>query len=336
MRNITVISLGGWGMALACLLAQNGHNVTIWGRSKEKIDYVNKTREHPEYLPGVKLPQSIRLTTSIEEACHDTDVFVSTTPSQGLRGVLEQFAPHIPPGAIVVNGAKGIEEKTYLRLSQVIEAIAPHARVAALSGPGHAEEVARGLPTTYVVSSVYAGVSEEIQDLFMSPAFRVYRSSDIIGVELGGALKNVIALAAGISDGMGYGDNAKAALMTRGIYEIARLGQAMGAQRETFAGLSGIGDLIVTCTSMHSRNRRAGILLGQGKSLQETLDSIHMVVEGVTTAHSAYELSLKYHVEMPIIREIYKTLFEGYPPEDAVNRLMARDKAEEHAREIIY
>lgn len=333
MKKITVISLGGWGMALACLLTKNGHDVTIWGRSKEKVDYVNKTKEHPEYLPGIKLPFELKITNSIQQACDGTEIFISTTPSDGLRKTMSQFAPFIKKDTIIVNGAKGIEEGTFFRLSQVIEDILPHCRTASLSGPGHAEEVARGLPTTYVVASKFEGVAEEIQDVFMSPVFRVYRNADIIGVELGGALKNVIALAAGISDGMGYGDNAKAALMTRGISEIARLGGAMGANVETFAGLSGIGDLIVTCTSMHSRNRRAGILLGQGKSLQQTLDEVHMVVEGVKTAQSAYQLGLKYNVDLPIINEIHKTLFEGADPKKAVNNLMLRDKTQEHAKE---
>ncbi len=328
--NITVISLGGWGMALSVLLHNNGHKVTIWGRSKEKTEHVSKAREHKEYLPGVKLHEDITITSSIEEACKDTEVFISTTPSNGLREVMERFKPFIKKDSIVVNGAKGFEEKTLLRLSQVIEQTLPHCNVAAFSGPGHAEEVARGLPTTYVVSSKDEAVSKYLQNIFMSPVFRVYTNPDIVGVELGGALKNVIALAAGMSDGMGYGDNAKAALMTRGISEITRLGKAMGADEQTFGGLTGIGDLIVTCTSMHSRNRRAGILLGQGKSLQETLDEVHMVVEGVLTAQAAYDLSRKYNVDMPITTEIHKTLFAGENPKKAVNNLMQRDRTEEH------
>ncbi len=328
MKNIAVIGFGSWGLALSTLLAGKGHNVTVWGRNKEKVEAVRTTRLTDEYLPGIRIDDSINITNDLKEAVNGAEILVCSIASQALRSVLAQIAPFYN-GQIVVSTAKGIEDNTLLLQSQVIEEMLPSSRVVALSGPSHAEEVARKLPTTCVVASHDPEVAHLIQDVFITPVFRVYTNNDILGVQLGGALKNVISLAAGISDGMGYGDNIKAALMTRGIVEITRLGVAMGAQEKTFSGLSGIGDLIVTCTSQHSRNRRAGFLLGQGKSLEEALEEVHMVVEGVTTARAAAGLSERYGVDMPITYEVNQTLFGGKNPRQAVTDLMTRDRTTE-------
>jgi len=330
IMKITVIGAGSWGTALANLLSKNGHEILLWAFLEEEARRLRESRENVEFLPGLRLPESIEFTASIELAASFGEMFLMVVPSKFVGETIEKFSPYMRPGCLIVNAAKGLDEKRLLRLSDVISNGVPGSKVAVLSGPSHAEEVARYLPTTCVAASDDPKTAEKVQDIFMCPEFRVYASTDVIGVELGGAVKNVIALAAGISDGMGYGDNAKAALMTRGIAEITRLGVAMGGQAATFAGLSGIGDLIVTCTSMHSRNRRAGILLGQGKSLEETLETIHMVVEGVNTAKTAYALSVKYDVDMPITYEINKVLFEGKNPGSAVNDLMTRDKTHEN------
>jgi len=330
IMKITVIGAGSWGTALANLLSKNGHEILLWAFLEEEARRLRESRENVEFLPGLRLPESIEFTASIERAASFGEMFLMVVPSKFVGETIEKFRPYMRQGCLIVNAAKGLDEKRLLRLSDVISNGVPGSKVAVLSGPSHAEEVARYLPTTCVAASDDPKTAEKVQDIFMCPEFRVYASTDVIGVELGGAVKNVIALAAGISDGMGYGDNAKAALMTRGIAEITRLGVAMGGQAATFAGLSGIGDLIVTCTSMHSRNRRAGILLGQGKSLEETLETIHMVVEGVNTAKTAYALSVKYDVDMPITYEINKVLFEGKNPGSAVNDLMTRDKTHEN------
>jgi len=329
MKNIAVVGAGSWGTALAVLLKKNGHNVTLWSSKKEKTEEIKKYRENKEFLPGITIPETINITYNDEEI-KNMDLIVLSVSSKFVRTTMERILPFLSNGEIIVNVSKGFEENTLLRLSQVIKQTAPFCKVAVLSGPSHAEEVGLNMVTTCVSSSEDKDVAKKVQDIFMNNNFRVYTNFDIIGVELGGALKNLIALAAGISDGIGYGDNAKAALMTRGIAEISRLGVAMGAKAETFAGLSGIGDLIVTCTSMHSRNRRAGILLGQGKSLEETLKEVHMVVEGVNTAKSAYNLSLKYNVDMPITKEIYDVIFNGKDTKQAVINLMTRDKTTEH------
>lgn len=336
MKKITVVGFGSWGIALSRLLDRNGHRVTAWEFDKELAEQMKQTRKNELLLPGISIPQNIEITNSVEEAADNTDIYVFAVPSTYVRSVTKQFLPFFKKGDIIINVAKGLEDKTLLRLSEVIEEAAPMCRVGVLSGPSHAEEVAKEIPTTVVSSSKDEALAEIIQDVFMNPAFRVYTNTDLTGVELGGALKNVIALAAGVSDGLGYGDNTKAALMTRGLEEIARLGIAMGARRETFAGLAGIGDLIVTCTSMHSRNRRAGILLGQGKTLNETLSEVHMVVEGVNTARAAYELSVRHNVNMPIVTEINLSLFEGKNAREAVNDLMTRDKKDEHSKESLY
>lgn len=332
MKKISVIGSGGWGTALAIVLNNNGNDVTLWSFKKEEAENIIKDRENKEFLPGVKIPESINVTYNLEDVS-DSDIAVLAVPSKFVRDTINKLVKYLKKDEIIVNVSKGLEESTLLRLSQVIEEVAPMCKVAVLSGPSHAEEVGKGIATTCVASSKDEDIAKEIQSIFMNNSFRVYTNHDIIGVELGGALKNLIALAAGISDGVGYGDNTKAALMTRGLVEIARLGIAMGAERETFFGLSGIGDLIVTCTSMHSRNRRAGILLGQGKSLEETLKEVHMVVEGVNTAKAAYDLSIKYNVNMPITKEIYEVVFNGKDTRQAVIDLMTRDKTTEHEKE---
>lgn len=330
MERISVIGAGSWGIALANLLAGNGHDVTVWSIMKDEIDMLDKNHEHLDKLPGVKLNDSIKYTTDLEKACKEKDILVLAVPSVYTRSTSHSMAPFITDGQIIVNVAKGVEENTLLTLSEIITEEIPNANVCVLSGPSHAEEVGRGLPTTVVVGSKDQKTAEYLQDTFMNDFFRVYTSSDILGIELGGALKNVVALAAGIADGLGYGDNAKAALITRGISEIARLGIAMGGQFETFCGLTGIGDLIVTCASMHSRNRRAGILIGQGKSAKEAMDEVKMVVEGVYSAKAAMGLSKKYNVDLPIIAEVNKILFENKPPKDVGRCLMNREKKDEH------
>ncbi len=328
MKKITVIGSGSWGTALAYRLAKNGHSVKLWSFLEKEAEAINKFRENKEFLPGVKLPDEIEVTTDME-CCLGAETVVFAVPSKVVRDRARDFSSHIAAGTVIVNVAKGLEESSLKRLSQVIEEEIPQAKTAVLSGPSHAEEVGRELPTTVVAACRDIETAKYIQDIFTAPVFRVYVNNDVVGVEIGGALKNLIALAAGICDGIGFGDNAKAALMTRGLAEISRLGVKMGAEAETFAGLTGVGDLIVTCTSMHSRNRRAGILLGQGKKLDEVLKEVHMVVEGVNTSLAAYKLSQKYNVDMPITTEINKVLFEGEDPRDAVVRLMSRDKTHE-------
>ena len=323
---VGVIGAGSWGIALAKLLDGNGHQVTVWSIIKEEIEMLQKEHEHKDKLPGVKLSENMVFTNDLEEAMKDKDILVLAVPSPFTRSTAHSMAPYLKDGQIIVNVAKGIEEHTMLTLSQIIEEELPAAQVAVLSGPSHAEEVGRGIPTTIVVGAKKKETAEYLQNIFMNNVFRVYISPDVLGIELGAALKNVVALSAGIADGLGYGDNTKAALITRGITEIARLGTAMGGRFETFCGLTGIGDLIVTCASMHSRNRRAGILIGQGKTMQEAMDEVKMVVEGVYSAKAAMELSKKYGVDMPIIEQVNLVLFEGKPAAEAVKDLMLRDK----------
>lgn len=329
MKTVAVIGSGSWGTALAVQLAEAGNQVVLWSFKKEEAESIIQNGENLEFLPGVKLPENIEVTytdSDVEKA----EMFVFSTPSKFVRNMADRFKDHIKPGSIVVSVAKGFEENSLLTLTQVIQEVIPQCKVSALSGPSHAEEVGKGMATAVVAASEDIAVAETVQDTFMTPMFRVYTSTDLIGVEMGGAMKNLIALAAGITDGVGYGDNAKAALMTRGMEEISRLGVAMGAKKETFSGLSGIGDLIVTCTSMHSRNRRAGILLGQGKSLPDALEEVHQVVEGVSNAKAAYELSKKYGVSMPITHEINDVLYNNKDVKQAVYDLMTRDKVFEH------
>lgn len=325
---IGVVGSGSWGTALAYLLDKNGHNVTLWGNDKNDIISIDENRENIKFLPNVKLNKSLIVTHS-EDDLIDKEMIILAVPSKAIREVCEKFKSLFNDGRIIVNVAKGIEQGSLLRLSEVIKQVIPNCNVAILSGPSHAEEVGKNMATACVASAYDLEIAKKVQDVFMNETFRVYTNMDIIGVELGGALKNLIALAAGASDGCGFGDNAKAALMTRGIAEIARLGVAMGANPETFSGLTGIGDLIVTCTSMHSRNRRAGILLGQGKSLDEVLDEVKMVVEGVNTAKAAYDLSIKYNVDMPITVQINEVLFNNKNTKDAVISLMTRNKTDE-------
>ena len=326
MAEVGIIGAGSWGTALSLLLYKNGNQVTVWSALENEIQMLKEEREQKDKLPGVKLPEDMIFTTNLEEAIKGKDVLVLAVPSPFTRSTSAKMKPYVKDGQIIVNVAKGIEETTLMTLSEIIEEEIPQANVAVLSGPSHAEEVGRGLPTTCVVSAQKRETAEYLQGIFMSPVFRVYTTPDILGVELGGSLKNVIALAAGTADGLGYGDNTKAALITRGIAEIARLGTKMGAKMETFYGLSGIGDLIVTCASVHSRNRKAGYLMGKGYTMQQAMDEVKMVVEGVYSAKAAKSLAEKYNVEMPIIMEVNKVLFEDKPASDAVRDLMIRDK----------
>ena len=288
-----------------------------------------KYRENVDKLPGVKLQESIQFTSDLKEAIEDKELMVLAVPSTAVRSTARNMKEFVKPGQIIVDVAKGVEESTLMIMTDIIEQEIPQANVAVLSGPSHAEEVGKGLPTTIVAAAHDMETAEHIQNMFMSPVFRVYTSQDMLGVEIGAALKNVVALAAGIADGLGFGDNTKAALITRGIAEISRLGIAMGAKASTFTGLSGIGDLVVTCASVHSRNRRAGVLMGQGYSMQEAMDEVHMVVEGVYSAKAAAKLAEKYNVEMPIVSAVNQILFEGKSASSAVLDLMLRVKKEE-------
>ena len=326
MANVSVIGAGSWGTALSLLLSGNGHKVTLWSIMEQEVKMLNEKREHLDKLPGVKLPEEMKITTDLEESIRGAELLVLAVPSPFTRSTAHAMAPYVEKGQIIVNVAKGIEEGTLMTLTDIIEEEIPACRAAVLSGPSHAEEVGRGLPTTVVAGAHDRKTAEFIQNIFMNQVFRVYTSPDMLGIELGGALKNVIALAAGIADGLGYGDNTKAALITRGIAEMSRLGLAMGGRMETFTGLSGIGDLIVTCASVHSRNRTAGYLMGQGKTMREAMDEVKMVVEGVYSAKAAVALAEKYHVEIPIIQQVNAVLFEDKPAREAVNDLMLRDK----------
>ena len=325
MNKIGILGAGSWGTALGILLSKNGHDVTIWSISEDEVCMLREKREHKDKLPGVKVPENICITADIEEAVKGKDICVMAVPSTFTRSTAAKVSPYIKEGQIIVNVAKGIEEDTLMTLTEQIEEEIKGANVAVLSGPSHAEEVARGLPTTCVAGAKDKETAEFIQSIFMSEVFRVYTSPDIIGIEVGGALKNVIALAAGIADGLGYGDNTKAAFITRGIAEITRLGIKMGEHMQTFAGLTGIGDLIVTCASVHSRNRKAGYLMGQGETMEEAMEEVQMVVEGVYSAKAGLQLAKKYEVSIPIIEQINKVLFEGKNAAEAVKELMGRE-----------
>lgn len=326
---IGILGAGSWGIALTVLLSDNGHDLTVWSIDKNEIDMLNESREHKTKLPGVKLAEGIKFTTDISEAVRDADMLVMVVPSPFIRSTARTAAPYVKPNQIIVNVSKGIEESTLMTLTDVISEEIPGVKVGVLSGPSHAEEVGKSMPTTVVAGADDMETALLIQDTFMSDFFRVYTSPDVIGIELGGALKNVIALAAGIADGLGCGDNAKAALITRGISEITRLGTAMGGHSATFGGLSGIGDLIVTCASKHSRNRMAGFLMGQGKSYQEAMDEVQMVVEGVYSAKAALMLSRKYDIEMPIVEMVNKVLFENFSTSEALTVLLTRMRTSE-------
>ncbi len=331
MNKVGILGAGSWGTAIAILLANNGHKVTLWSILESEVEMLRTQREHVDKLPGVKFPDNIVVTSDLGEACTDQDVIVCAVASPYVRSTAKLAAPHIKEGQIVVNVAKGIEESTLETLSDILNDEIKGADIAVLSGPSHAEEVSHGIPTTVVVGAKTKETAHIIQDIFMNDCFRVYISPDIIGIELGGSIKNVIALAAGVADGLGFGDNTKAALMTRGIAEIGRLGIAMGGKIETFSGLSGVGDLIVTCTSKHSRNRNAGYLIGKGYTMQEAMDEVKQVVEGVYSAKAAYALSQKYNVSMPIVEQINCVLFQDKPAKEAVEDLLTRDKTLEYS-----
>lgn len=325
MAKINVIGSGGWGTAVAIMLANNGHHITLWSYLEEESDALRQNKENKPFLPNVKIPDSVSFTSDISK-CGNADLIIIAVPSHAVRQTATNLSPYVSKGQLILNISKGLEEGTLCTLSQVLKEELSKCEIAVMSGPSHAEEVSRGIPTTNVVAARTEKIANHIRDIIMSPAFRIYTNPDMLGVELGGSLKNVIALCAGILDGLKLGDNTKAALITRGIVEIARLGAAMGAKVETFNGLSGIGDLIVTCTSMHSRNRRAGILIGQGKTCAEATAEVKMVVEGIKTCKAAKELSDKLGVEMPIVNEAYKVLFEDMPASNAITNLMSRSK----------
>ncbi|MDO4745212.1 MAG: NAD(P)H-dependent glycerol-3-phosphate dehydrogenase [Bacillota bacterium] len=331
MKKIGVIGAGSWGTALATVVAGKGNKVKIWDINEAHLKSMQENRENVNFLPGVPLNDNIEITFTTEETVKDADVVLFSAPAQHFRSALSSAKAHIREDAIVINVAKGIEQKTLARMSEIAEEQLDMNRYVVLSGPSHAEEVGRRLPTTVAVASRNLAAAEEIQDLFMTDRFRVYTTEDVVGVELGGALKNIIALGAGVSDGMGFGDNAKAALMTRGLVEISRLGLKLGAKPETFAGLTGTGDLIVTCTSMHSRNRRCGIMIGEGLSPAEATEKVGMVVEGMFTTEAAYELAKREGVEMPITEAIYRTIQGEIKASEAVDILMGREKKHEQA-----
>ena len=330
MAEIGMIGAGSWGTALSWLLSNNGHHVTVWSIMPAEIEMLNTYHEHRDKLPGVKLQDDMVFTTDLEKTCRNKDMLVLAVPSPFTRSTSHSMKDYVADGQVIVSVAKGIEEKTLYTLSMIIKEEIPQSRAVVLSGPSHAEEVGNGMPTAIVAGCEDLSLASEVQNIFMSDVFRVYTSDDVCGIQLGAALKNVIALAAGIADGLGYGDNTKAALITRGIHEISRLGEAAGGRRETFQGLTGIGDLIVTCASMHSRNRRAGILIGQGKSCEEAMAEVKQVVEGVYSAKAAVALAEKYSVQLPIISEVNDVLFNGKDPGEALKDLMNRDKKNEY------
>lgn len=330
MARVGIIGAGSWGTALAVVLTDNGHDVTLWSVLEDEIAMLKEHHEQKDKLPGVKLSETIEFTTDLEKAVFGMDLVVLAVPSPFTRSTAKNMAPIVRQNQIIVSVAKGIEENTLMTLTDIIEEEIPAADVAVLCGPSHAEEVGQRLPTTLVAGARTKKTAEYVQSVFMNDVFRVYTSPDMLGMELGGALKNVIALAAGMTDGLGLGDNTKAALITRGITEIGRLALAMGAKLETISGLTGIGDLIVTCASRHSRNRKAGMLIGQGKTMQQAMDEVKMVVEGVYSAKAAIALGKKYEVDLPIIEQVNAVLFEDRPAKEAVTELMLRDKKPEN------
>ena len=324
MSNITILGSGGWGTALAIMADHHGNKVVLWSPFEHEINQLKTERENRKLLPGNRISDSIILTND-DKCVKGCDLLILAVPSFAIRNTLERVKPHITDDTIIVNVSKGIEDSTLLRLSELIKLETPNNKIVVLSGPSHAEEVAKGyIPTTVVAASESIDAAEQVQNILSNKNFRIYTNDDIIGVELGGALKNIIALAAGICNGLKLGDNTKAALITRGLTEISRLGVAMGAKRETFAGLSGVGDLIVTCISEHSRNRRCGILIGEGIPAAKAVEQIGMTVEGVPATKTAYKLSKKYHVDMPIVAQCHKILFEGKDPKESIFELMTR------------
>lgn len=331
MADMMILGAGGFGTSLAVLLHQSGYDVILWSAFDREIDEMRRYGENRRLLPGIPVDQSIRMTTDLSEG-KGVEMFLFAVPSSALREVAQKAKDVIGEDAVLVNVAKGFEEETHKRLSVVLREEYPKNPVVVLSGPSHAEEIARGVPTTVVATSENRQAAELVQDTLMHANLRVYVNNDMVGVELGGALKNIIAVCAGICDGLGLGDNSKAALMTRGIAEISRLGVAMGAKVETFAGLTGVGDLIVTCTSMHSRNRRAGIYIGQGLSMEEAVKRVGMTVEGCRACRAAYELAREYRVDMPIVSELYQVLYQGKDIREALADLMDRPKRHEDER----
>ncbi|MFC4777547.1 NAD(P)H-dependent glycerol-3-phosphate dehydrogenase [Paenibacillus sp. GCM10023252] len=330
-RRAAVLVAGSWGTALSVVLANNNYEVSLWTRSEQQAADINENGTNNKFLPGAKLPQSIRATTNMEEALRDAELVLFVAPSSAMRAVAEQAAPYLSKDALVVHATKGFESETYKRMTTVLSEELSRAEgdLVVLSGPSHAEEVVHGQPTTVVVASASQQAAEAAQDAFMNGTFRVYTNPDVVGVEVAGAIKNIIALGAGLSDGLGFGDNAKAALLTRGLAEIGRLGAAMGASPSTFAGLAGVGDLVVTCTSQHSRNWRAGSMLADGTPLEDVLTRMGMVVEGVRTTRAANTLAKEYGVEMPITEQLYEVLFAGKTPKAAVEELMGRLRTNE-------
>lgn len=329
---VAVLGSGSWGTALSIVLADNGHDVHLWGRSDEQVNAINENRKNPKYIKNVELPEGVRASTDIREILSEADYVVIVVPTKAVRDVMKSAIPHLREQALIVHASKGIEPETHLRISDMINDELPDGhshQIAALSGPSHAEEVCLRQPTTVTSSSEDEEAAKSVQDLFMNQSFRVYTNIDLIGVEMGGALKNIIAIGAGMTNGLGFGDNARAALMTRGLAEIARLGMKLGANPMTFAGLSGLGDLIVTCTSEHSRNWRAGKRLGEGVSAKQVEDEMGMVVEGIRTTKAAHQLAEKVGVDMPITSELFKVLFNDKPPKEAVAELMGRVKKHE-------
>ncbi len=330
MSKIGVLGAGTWGCALAILLHNNGHEVTIWTKIPNEAKQLEDSRDNLKNLPGAKLPKEIRIILDLQEACQNKDILVMAVASPYIRATAHEAKPYIKDGQIIVNVSKGLEDGSLKTLSDVLKEELPQADIAVMSGPSHAEEVSRMIPTTIVVGAESKETAHFIQDTFMNEVFRVYTSPDIIGIELGASLKNVIALAAGVIDGLGLGDNTKAALMTRGMAEISRLGVAMGGKLETFSGLSGMGDLFVTCTSKHSRNRMAGYLMGQGHTMESAMKEVNQVVEGVNSAKAALHMAEKYNVEMPIVEQINRVLFEGKTSNEALSDLLMRDKRKEY------
>ena len=331
MKNIAIIGSGSWGVALAIHLAKLGNNIKIWSFLEEERDLINNEKKC-KFLPNVVIPENIECTTSFKDALNGAELILQVTPSKFTRDTVKQYKQYVDvKNQPIVVCSKGIEKDTADTLDEVVLEEIPEARVGALSGPSHAEEVSRELPTTVVVGAETEETAIYLQKIFMNDVFRVYTSPDIKGIELGGSLKNVIALAAGVADGLGYGDNTKAALITRGIAEITRLGVKMGGKLESFTGLTGIGDLIVTCASKHSRNRKAGVLIGEGMTMEEAMAEVKMVVEGVYSAKAARELAEKYEVSMPIVEKVNQVLFEGKPAKDAVSELMMRDGRSEYS-----
>lgn len=329
MKNIGILGGGSWGTAIANVLGNKNYELDFYMRDEKVATQINEMKVNNKYLPDITLSGNINATTDLEKACADKKYLVFAVPTNAARPVANEIKNFIDPGTVIINLAKGIEVNTHLRVSEIIGEVLPENPFVALSGPSHAEEVARNVPTAVVAASKDIEVAQTVQDLFLTDMFRVYTNTDLVGVEIGGALKNIIALAAGMNDGLQYGDNTKAMLMTRGTYEMSKLGIKLGAIPHTFNGLTGIGDLIVTCTSMHSRNRRCGLYIGEGMKVEDAIKKVGMVVEGIKTTKSAYELSKQYGVEMPITEKLYHVLYEDYDAKKAVLALMRREKKEE-------